>query len=99
MDILIGSITDSSRREKNKLPDKPAKKSNIDQRKAKQDRRRSVREGIIVTLSIKNDRRSGRDRMQGRQINSQFPVSRRGGQAVSWQSIVAPTTPSGMQRN
>lgn len=65
MDILIGSITDSSRREKNKLPVKPAKKSNIDQRKAKQDRRRSVREGIIVNLSIKNDRRSGRDRRQG----------------------------------
>jgi len=33
-----------------------------DRRKNKQDRRRSVREGIFVSLSVKNDRRSGVDR-------------------------------------
>ncbi|MBW1681137.1 MAG: hypothetical protein JRF59_10910 [Deltaproteobacteria bacterium] len=33
-----------------------------ERRKNKQDRRRSVREGIYVTLSVKNDRRKLRDR-------------------------------------
>jgi hypothetical protein len=33
-----------------------------DRRKNKRDRRRSVREGVIVTLSVKNDRRVLRDR-------------------------------------
>jgi hypothetical protein len=34
-------------------------------RKRKHDRRRSVREGIFVLLSVKNDRRVVRDRRQG----------------------------------
>jgi len=33
-----------------------------ERRKNKKDRRKSVRDGVIVKLSIKNDRRSGRDR-------------------------------------
>jgi hypothetical protein len=33
-----------------------------DRRKNKVDRRRSVRDGVIVTLSTRNERRSGRDR-------------------------------------
>jgi len=33
-----------------------------DRRKYKQDRRRSVREGIFVSLSVNNDRRVLRDR-------------------------------------
>ena len=33
-----------------------------DRRKRKQDRRKNVREGIYVSLSVKGDRRSGRDR-------------------------------------
>ena len=33
-----------------------------DRRKKKQDRRKNVREGIFVSLSVKGDRRSGRDR-------------------------------------
>jgi hypothetical protein len=38
------------------------KKVRRDRRKTKQDRRRSVREGIFVSLSVKNERRSGFDR-------------------------------------
>ena len=33
-----------------------------DRRIAKKDRRQSVNDGVIVTLSFKKDRRSGRDR-------------------------------------
>ena len=33
-----------------------------DRRKMKADRRRSIRDGVIVNLSIKNDRRTGKDR-------------------------------------
>lgn len=33
-----------------------------DRRKRKQDRRKNVREGIFVSLSVKEDRRRGRDR-------------------------------------
>jgi hypothetical protein len=38
------------------------KKVLADRRKNKQDRRRSVREGIFVSLSVNNERRSGIDR-------------------------------------
>lgn len=41
--------------------------SRNDRRKRKTDRRRSVREGIIVLLSVKNDRRVRRDRRMGLQ--------------------------------
>jgi hypothetical protein len=62
MEIYIGNITDARNRVKPQevpvVPDKPKR----ERRKKRQDRRRSVREGIIVTLSIKNDRRTGRDR-------------------------------------
>ena len=37
-----------------------------DRRKNRQDRRRSVRDGIIVKLSVKNDRRILRDRRRAR---------------------------------
>ena len=35
-----------------------------DRRKQKLDRRKSIRDGVIVNLSIKNDRRTGKDRRQ-----------------------------------
>lgn len=64
MDIVIGGTPsvkmDPS--EENAAP--PAGKNVVhkDRRKNKQDRRRSVREGIFVSLSEKNDRRVLRDR-------------------------------------
>jgi len=63
MEIYVGNIIDARSRVKPQdvhvPPDKPPKR---ERRKKRRDRRQSVREGIIVTLSIKNDRRSGRDR-------------------------------------
>lgn len=41
----------------------PGKKNPIrNRRKNKADRRRAMRDGVIVTLSTRKDRRSGRDR-------------------------------------
>jgi hypothetical protein len=62
MEIYIGNITDARNRVRQQDVPVPPDKQKRERRKKKQDRRRSVREGIIVTLSIKNDRRSGRDR-------------------------------------
>ncbi len=48
------------------LPDPPQKtvtrKFTKDRRKRKYDRRKSVRDGVVVALSCKNDRRRGGDR-------------------------------------
>ena len=64
MDIVIGDIS-SIRKDPSEgnvtLPE-GEKVIRKDRRKNKQDRRRSVREGIYVSLSVKNDRRVLRDR-------------------------------------
>jgi hypothetical protein len=46
----------------------PAKKKGVlkDRRKNTQDRRRSVREGIFVSLSVRKDRRVVKDRRRTR---------------------------------
>jgi hypothetical protein len=64
MKIVIGSTTKINVDEFSK--NSPAytlkKKKNEDKRKNKQDRRKSVRDGVIVSLSFKNDRRVRKDR-------------------------------------
>ena len=64
MDIVVGSPIpvkmDSSEGKNVTLPGKRELKK--ERRKSKQDRRRSVREGIFVSLSTKNDRRITKDR-------------------------------------
>lgn len=64
VDIVIGGISpikiNPSKEKANIPPEK--EKYPRDKRKNKQDRRQSVREGIIVSLSGKNERRSGGDR-------------------------------------
>lgn len=63
-DIIIGGTApvkmDSS--EEQTTAPHAGKKVRRDRRKNKQDRRRSVREGIFVSLSVKNEQRSGIDR-------------------------------------
>ena len=64
MDIVIGHTAhvnkDGSKRNAPKHDRK--KKKFADRRKNRQDRRKSVRDGVFVTLSGKNDRRVNRDR-------------------------------------
>lgn len=43
----------------------PGKGKRKDRRKNKRDRRKSVRDGVYVSLSFKKDRRAGRDRRKG----------------------------------
>ncbi len=62
MEIYIGNITDSRNRTRQQDSPAPSDRPKRERRKKSRDRRRSVREGIVVTLSSKNDRRTGRDR-------------------------------------
>ncbi len=65
MEISIGNIpaVKSGLDRRNQGPGaKPYKGK--DRRKTRADRRKSVREGIFISLSIKNDRRSRKDRRQ-----------------------------------
>ena len=64
MDIVIGRTAYANRdgaQHKNPSPETRRKRKG-DRRKNKKDRRKSVRDGVIVKLSIKADRRSGKDR-------------------------------------
>jgi hypothetical protein len=64
MDIVIGRTTYVNRDGANKrdLYDTAGKKKKEERRKNKQDRRKSVRAGVFVTLSTKKDRRVNKDR-------------------------------------
>ena len=64
MHIVIGRTTKINVDDSlNKSPhDTPIKKKRGERRANKQDRRKSVRDGVIVSLSLKNDRRVRKDR-------------------------------------
>jgi len=59
MDIIIGKNSPIQNKSTNKtVPIKAVRRmANRDQRKNRQDRRQSVRDGVIVSLSFKKDRR------------------------------------------
>lgn len=59
MDIVIGSIQPAKEERSRRKPfKKDGKKAFFkERRKNKQDRRQGIRDGVIVTLSTKNDRR------------------------------------------
>ncbi len=67
MDIVILGTSSVKRdpSKENATPHFGKKKVQNDRRKNKQDRRKSIREGVIVSLSVKNDRRAIRDRRKG----------------------------------
>ena len=64
MDIVVGKIRSANEEGAQKKSFyKEGKKSSFkERRKNKQDRRKSVREGVIVSLSFKDDRRVLPDR-------------------------------------
>ena len=68
VDIMIGHITpvqnDPNRRHPQQRPPRDGKRV-VERRKNKQDRRRSVRDGIVVTLSHQEDQRQEPDRRKG----------------------------------
>ena len=70
MDIVVGKIQSAKEEGAHKKSFyKDGKKTGSkERRKNKQDRRKSVRDGVIVSLSFKNDRRALPDR---RKANSQ----------------------------
>ena len=64
VDIVIGGTSSVKMDPSDEHASPPVGKNVVrkDRRKNKQDRRRSVREGIFVSLSVDNDRRILRDR-------------------------------------
>jgi hypothetical protein len=64
MDIVIGrtgSVNEDTNRKKNR-DGISSRKKKAERRKSKQDRRKGLRDGVIVTLSTKKDRRNKKDR-------------------------------------
>ena len=64
MDIIVtDTATLHNNGEKRREKPRPARSGNLkDRRKTKKDRRKSVRDGVYVSLSFKRERRSGSDR-------------------------------------
>jgi hypothetical protein len=64
MDIIIGRIQFTKEDGSRKKPFKKGEKKEFfkERRKTKQDRRQGIRDGVIVSLSTKNDRRVLPDR-------------------------------------
>ncbi len=65
MDIVIGRtdyVNRDGAQKKDPSHTTKKKKKKEDRRNHKHDRRKSVRDGVIVTLSTKKDRRVSRDR-------------------------------------
>ena len=68
MDIVIGrtgSVNEDANRKKNR-DGISSRKKKAERRKSKQDRRKGVRDGVIVTLSTKKDRRNKKDEIPGK---------------------------------
>jgi hypothetical protein len=68
MGIMIGRTTSVNKDagNGNELIYVPKRSKRKDRRKNKQDRRKSVREGVVVSLSFKKDRRVLKDRRKPR---------------------------------
>ena len=64
MDIIVGGISSAKNDPslENATPSIGKSLARKDRRKNKADRRKSVRDGVFVSLSVKNDRRILRDR-------------------------------------
>lgn len=68
MDLKIGNVfrTKNIRKQGSPESDELPLVYRKDRRKRKQDRRKSVRDGVFVSFSFKNDRRKGGDRRKNK---------------------------------
>jgi hypothetical protein len=63
--VVIHSAFVKNEKPKNRTTRVPDKKSNfVEKRRNRTDRRKSVRDGVVVRLSYRKDRRIGTDRRQ-----------------------------------
>jgi len=76
MDIVVGKIQSAKEEGSHKKSFfKNGKKSSFkERRKNKQDRRKSVREGVIVSLSFKDDRRVLPDRRKANSRKNPYTI-------------------------
>ncbi|WP_054032917.1 hypothetical protein [Desulfatitalea tepidiphila] len=66
VDIIVGTVapvhSDPNQQEKRRQPQPSKAIRQRDRRQNRTDRRQSVRDGVVVTLSTRNDRRKRPDR-------------------------------------
>jgi len=66
VDIIVGTVApvhnDPSQQEKRRQPQSSKANRQRDRRQNRTDRRQSVRDGVVVTLSTRKDRRKRPDR-------------------------------------
>jgi HEAT repeat protein len=76
MNIVVGKIQSAKEEGTHKKSFyKDGKKSSFkERRKNKQDRRKSVREGVIVSLSFKDDRRVLPDRRKANSLKNPYAI-------------------------
>jgi HEAT repeat protein len=76
MNIVVGKIQSAKEEGTHKKSFyKDGKKSSFkERRKNKQDRRKSVREGVIVSLSFKDDRRVLPDRRKANSLKNPYTI-------------------------
>ena len=71
MDIFVNRASSASEKKEEQRPPCRQEKRR-DRRKGGKDRRRSVNEGVVVSLSVRNERRSYRERRQQHPIETEF---------------------------
>jgi len=71
MEIFVNRTFSAADEKKEKRTPLRARLQRRERRQKNRDRRRSVNEGLIVTLSVENERRSRGDR---RKVNSEKPM-------------------------
>ena len=76
MDIIIGRVQSAKEERSRKKPFKNDGKKPIfkERRRNKQDRRQGIRDGVIVSLSTKNDRRVLPDRRKKNLENNTYTI-------------------------
>ena len=76
MDIIIGRVQSAKEERSRKKPFKNNGKKPFfkERRRNKQDRRQGIRDGVIVSLSTKNDRRVLPDRRKKNLENNTYTI-------------------------
>ncbi len=76
MDIVVGKIQSAKEEgtHKKSFYKNGKKSSSKERRRNKQDRRKGVREGVIVSLSFKNDRRVLPDRRKAKSQKNPYTI-------------------------
>lgn len=89
MDIFVNRLFSSRDQKKEEPPRRGRRKKRRERRRSGRDRRKAVNEGVVVSLSIKNDRRSHRERRRhSGEVEFHLPEKREKGKKRSFSVLV-----------